>query len=207
MNLPNLDDLNNGYSSSKAQYLENQTVYSLVLQTINMSIRDEILRIRQVRNKSEFISLFQKNPEYLDELLKEILNLSEYPYKEYASWILVHLCKSSDLDIQKHYPDLIDVLFKTNDQTVLRNIVNCISMLKIQEYRESDLIDLLIHFIQDPKNKVALHVYSIYILIQFVQKYPELKSEISEIIAHNERGKSAAFQVARRNFDTRTKKI
>lgn len=165
-----------------------------------MDIRSEIVSIRQTRHKEEFIRLFEKHPSYLKPLLEEIFALSEYPYKEYASWILVHLSKSSQLNIQPYYNQLVDVIFKTHDQTVLRNVVNCLSVLEIETYRESELIDKLISFLQDPKNKVALHVYSIYLLIQFVKKYPELKSEIIEIINLNERGKTAAYKVAKRNF-------
>lgn len=170
-----------------------------------MNIREEIISIRQTRQKKEFIQFFEKNPDYLTPLLTEITELSPYPFKEYASWILVHLCKSSSLDIQPYYSDLVDVLFKTKDQTVLRNVVNCLSYLKIEDYRESELIDQLLSFIQEPNNKVALHVYSIYALIPFVRKYPELKSEVSEVIYMNERGKTAAYKVAKRNFQSELK--
>ena len=55
--------------------------------------------------------------------------------------------------------------------------------------------------LNDPKNKVALHVYSIYNLIHFVQKYPGLEAEIREVIMHNARGKTAAYKIAIRNFE------
>ena len=129
-----------------------------------------------------------------------IFNLEEYPYKEYASWILIHVSQSGEIELQHYYPRLVDVLFETNDQTVLRNVARSLHQLQITDYRESEFIDLLIGFIQNYENKVALQVYSIYLLQQFVKRYPELKEEIIEIIALHRPEKTAAYKVAERNF-------
>jgi len=95
---------------------------------------------------------------------------------------------------------LVDVLFETKNQAVLRSVTNCINQLQITDYRESDLIDLLLDFIKDYENKVAVQVYSIHVLRQFMRRYPELIPEVNEIIDFHSEGKSAAYQVARRRF-------
>lgn len=172
-----------------------------------MTIHERIDALRATHNREEYIRYYAENPKELGALVQVVLNLEPYPYKEYASWILTHLYKSYQLDLEYLYPSFVDLIFKTDNQTVLRNIVNCISYMQITDYRESELIDLLISYIQDPKNKVALHVYAIYVLIQFVQKYPELKSEIIEIIDINSEGKTAAYTIARRNFIKKTKDL
>lgn len=168
-------------------------------------IRELVLRIRYARQKESFADYFIKNPDQVDPLVNLIIEMEPYPLKEYASWILLHLAKSGKVRLQKYYPELVNVIFKTSDQSVLRNVVNCISLLEHSTYRESELIDLLISFIQNPKNKVALQVYSIYTLLRFVQLYPELKDEIRQIIELNAEGKSAAYQIALRNFLIQTK--
>lgn len=172
-----------------------------------MNIRSKILSIRRERDKSSFISYFKQHHGQLDLLISEISELSEYPYKEYASWILTHLARTGELNIQQYYTTIVDTILSTNDQTVLRNLVNTFTELELEDYRETELMDQLIQFLQDPKNKVALHVYSIYALIKFVKKYPELFQEIEAVIDHNQRGKSAAFHVARRNFYRELKNI
>ncbi len=168
-------------------------------------IRELVLQIRYARQKESFASYFMKNPGQVDPLVNLIFGLEPYPLKEYASWILVHLAKSGKIPLEKYYPELVDVIFKTNDQSVLRNVVNCIFLLEHSACRESELIDLLISFIQNPKNKVALQVYSIYTLLRFVQLYPELKEEIRQIIEINAEGKSVAYQIAVRKFLSQTK--
>ena len=165
-----------------------------------MDIKERVKEIRITRDKRNFVSHFSTHKADLDALIQLTLDLEEYPYKEYASWILIHLIKSKTVDLRYLYPSFVDLIFKTNNQTVLRNVVNCIDLLKITDYRESELIDKLIGFIQNYENKVALHVYSISILAQFCEKYPELIPEIMEIIDLNNEGKSAAYRFARRDF-------
>lgn len=172
-----------------------------------MEIKERIREIRIARDKQQFVTHFCNNQKDLDALVQLTLNLEEYPYKEYSSWILVHLCKSKTIDLQYLYPSFVDLIFITDNQSVLRNVVNCLCQMKITDYRESDLIDLLIKFIQDFDNKVALQVYSMFLLVQFVKKYPELKPEIIEVIEFNNRGKTAAYSSASRKFSRLTKNI
>lgn len=165
-----------------------------------MNIHEKILEIRTTFDKVAFVQYFNDRPEEFDELMQCIFNLEEYPYKEYASWILIHVSQSGKIDLQHYYPQLVDTLFTTDDQTVLRNVSRSMHQMKVTDYRESEFVDLLISFIQDHKNKVALQVYSMYLLVQFIQKYPELKDEITEIIALHRPGKTAAYRSAERNF-------
>lgn len=159
---------------------------------------------RWAMDRTKLLAPFQKDPEKLDDLVQIVLNLEEYPLKEYGSYALTHLQKQKT-DLTKYRKGFIDTLFRTDNQSVLRNLTNILSQQELTDYRESELIDLLIGFVQDPKNKVALHVYSIYILVRFVKIYPELKEEIAEIIQLNSEGKTAAWKIATRNFHQWTK--
>lgn len=165
-----------------------------------MDIREKILEIRTTWDKTAFVNYFIDRPKEFDELMNCIFNLEEYPYKEYASWTLIHIAQSGRVDLKPYYTRLVDILFKTKDQTVLRNVTRSLHEMQITDYRESEFIDLLISFIQDYDNKVALQVYSIYLLGQFVKRYPELKDEITEIVALHRSGKTASYHAAERNF-------
>lgn len=165
-----------------------------------MDIRRKILEIQTSRDKKEFIGYFSENNCQINTLLNLITRLENYPLKEYASWVLVHLIKSKQFDLEHHYNDLVDTLFKTDNQTVLRNVTCCISLLEKTKYRESELIDQCICFISNSENKVALQVYSIYTLIPFGQKYPILMKEIKEIIEIHAPGKTAAYRLAQKRF-------
>ena len=170
-------------------------------------IRDKILEAKEARDFVELRKYFDQHPEGIKLLVQVVVNEEEYPLKEYSSWILVHLCKSHAERVRPFYNQFVDHLFISKDQTVLRNVANIISHLKIQDYRESELIDVLISFIQEHSHKVALHVYSMQILALFVLKYPELKKEIVEILELHDKNKTPAYNSGKRNFLKKTKKI
>lgn len=171
------------------------------------AIREKILEAKAERDFVQLRTFFDKNPDGIQSLVKVVVDEEEYPLKEYGSWILVHLCKSHVSLVRPYYNQFVDHLFISEDQTVLRNVANIISHLKIQDYRESELIDQLIRFIQEHSHKVALHVYSMQILALFVLKYPELKKEIVEIIELHDKDKTPAFNAGKRNFLKKTRRI
>ena len=153
------------------------------------------------RDKVKYVKYFTSSPDKLEGMLQCIYRLDAYPYKEYSSWLLFHMLRSKEVDGVPLYNDLVDTLFKASDQSTLRNITNCINIIGIQEYKESELIDLLIGYIDDASNKVALQMYSIRVLMQFCDKYPELISEVREVIHLNSEGKTAAYKVGMRDFE------
>lgn len=164
-------------------------------------VREHILAFRWGRDKSHYINYYTSDPKRLNELVQCVYRLEEYPIKEYGSWMFMHILKSKKIDGAPFYNDLVDVVFKTTDQTVLRNVLCCLNEIGIQEYRESELFDRFLGFINDASNKVALQLYSIRWLMQICEKYPELSVEVSEVIHLNSEGKTAAYKVGMRDFD------
>ena len=140
--------------------------------------------------------LFTENHELREDLFQIIKNKTEYPYSEHASWILTHFTKAKPKLTQLKIKLLIDILFETDNQSVLRNVLNTLNHLELSDYRESELIDLLVNFILDKKNKVALHVYSIQLLTQFIKKYPDLKQEIDQVLTIQVENASPAYIAA-----------
>jgi hypothetical protein len=163
-------------------------------------VHEQILAFRWGKDKSAYVNYFVANPRMLNELAQCIYRLEEYPI-EYASWMFMHILKSKKVDGKPFYNEFVDTLFKTDNQSVLRNVSCCIFEIGIQEYRESELIDLFIGFIDDAKNKVALQMYSIRLLMEFCVKYPELIPEVREVIHLNSEGKTAAYKIGLRDFE------
>jgi hypothetical protein len=155
---------------------------------------------RWAMDKKHLLGPFLKDTKKIDALVQITNNLEEYPLKEYASYALTHLQKGG-IDLSSYRKKFIDTLFATNDQTVLRNVTNMLSHMELSPYKEFELLDLLLSFVSDPKNKVALHVYSIYILSKFAKKYPDLEHEIRTVIMNNSKDKTPAYRIAIRNFE------
>ena len=60
--------------------------------------------------------------------------------------------------------------------------------------------------IKEEENKVALQAYSMYCLVPFIHKYPELKEELTSLILLKINEKSPAYKIAFKTFLKRTKK-
>jgi len=172
-----------------------------------MDLRSKVLEIRNERNFPRFKNYFRANPKEIKYLVQLINEKEAYPIPEYASWILTHLAKGNPESIQLFYKRIVDELFINKNPSVRRNLIGVIDSLELTNYKESDFIDLLISFIQDFENKVAVQVYSIQVLTKFVHQYPELKEEILEIIVLHSENKSPAFSASMRKFLRKTKNI
>ena len=172
-----------------------------------MQIVDLVLSIKSNRNFFEHQNYFKKHPQQIVELIQLVENKEAYPVEEYASWILSHVVKTQRIEVQKYYNQLIDILFENNNQSSRRNILNTIRYLNITDYRESQFIDLLISYIEDYNTKVAAQVNAIYILASFVIIYPELKTEVLEIIDLHLEKKTSSYAAAKRKFISLTRKI
>lgn len=140
----------------------------------------EFIIERDFRKAAAFLA---EEPVLSEQILEQIEEKAAYPFAEHASWLWTHLAKDRPDFTQPFCPRLIDILFETRNESVLRNVLHCLLELGMTDYRESEFIDLLFGFLANKSHKVALHVYSIYYLLRFVQKYPELKGELEQYVA------------------------
>lgn len=172
-----------------------------------MDMKDRVLGVRSGVSFHTYQEYFEKNPHDIKELIHILLKEKSYPLPEYASWILVHLCKTQKSQILDFQDELIDFLFINKNESVRRNVLNIQKHIGITTYKESEFIDLLIAYIQNYDEKVAVQVYSMQLLVSFVKKYPELKVELLEIIELNSEKKTPAYYSAQRHFVKKTAKL
>lgn len=165
-----------------------------------MNVKETIAAKSKNRGFTELSDQFILYPQYIPELLDLALSDLKHPYPEYASWLLLHIVKKNPELIELYQPMLIDRILVSTNQSVLRNLVNITEILPLIEYKESEYLDRLLHFISDDSNKVALFVYSIYKLVQFTKKYPEIKYEIEGIISLKQEPLQPALRIGIRNY-------
>lgn len=168
-----------------------------------MTVKAYIQSLRYGQEKVDLTSFFIKNETHSKELIHLALSEEAYPMPEYASWKAVHVQKlKKDIWFPYHVP-IVDQILKTKNQTVLRNLLNLLQNHPISTYKEGELIDFLFQNIQNDDFKVAVHVYSIYLLFPFFKVYPELIKELEAILTlKTEKGKvQPALKIAIRNFE------
>lgn len=167
-----------------------------------------IQEFNQTRDFKRWTNFYLQNPKLINELVDVIVRKEKYPIAEYSSWLLTHIVKAKKEILYDFEKQFIEIIFnENNNQTVLRNCVNVLQFIPISNYKESELIDRYINFIQNSNNKVALHVYSMSNLLNMVNKYPEIKTEIVSIIETYYTERSPAYKFAVRSFLKNTKKI
>lgn len=147
-----------------------------------MNIKDIISENYKQRGFLKITSTVLENPELINELFKIILEETEYPYPEYSSWLLFNVFKKVPQYAKIHSNSIVDIILIINNAAVLRNMIASSILTILDEYREGELMDKLIFCLKDSKSKPALIVNSIYKLIQFTHKYPDIKYEILNII-------------------------
>lgn len=173
-----------------------------------MELKEVIHLFKPNRDFQIPLNFLTSNPNELKSLVEMIKTEKEYPYPEYASWILTHFVKIENSSVKPFQNELIDfILSPSSNQTLLRNVVNVLVQLKIDDYKESELLDRLMEFVKDGENKVALQVYSIQLFVQYIQKYPELKDELSSLVDLYAEGRTAAYHASVRDFHKKVKKI
>lgn len=148
-----------------------------------MNPKQRILSLQTDRNsRSALIDYFSKNKSTVEELITISTTKDVYPYQEYATWILSHVTKIKTQEVNAFQPQLIDAFLASDNQSCLRNICGVLKQLPIIDYKEGELLESLISHLKNESNKVALHVYSLYKLVQFAEKYHELTPEILQIM-------------------------
>lgn len=172
-----------------------------------MNVKETISARSKNRGFTGLADLFILRQELIPELVELAISDLEHPYPEYASWLIWHISKKKPKLIESFQPLFIDRILVTKNQSVLRNLVNITQMLPLIEYKEGEYLDKLIEFIRDDSNKPALFVYSLYKLIDFTKKYPEIKAEIEEIIKMKQIELKPSHIVSIRNYRLKTKDI
>jgi hypothetical protein len=172
-----------------------------------MDVLKYIAECRESMGGAQRVSAFLENQKYLEELARIACSDMKHPYPEYASWLLLNVCKKEKALIEPFLEQIIDRVLSTSNQSVLRNLTNILNFFPISKYREGELLDKLIQFIKNDSNKPALFVYSIYVLAKYTLKYPDIKSEILGIIENKQNALTPAIRIGIRNYHSLTKTI
>lgn len=167
----------------------------------NMNDLEYLNLFRDPSMRPMVLQYFLERKYGVETLIKYAASDESYPLPDYSSWVITHLVKNFPDNMKDHQPQLIDAFLQSENQTVLRNIAVGLILLPLIEHREGELYDALIKHLLNPDDKVALHVNCIYKLIQFAQKYPELKEEIlATVELRTAQNKQASLMAAGRKF-------
>lgn len=152
-----------------------------------------IVAFRNDRDIPKFVARSLVNEKTIPELIDFTMH-EKYPFPQYSSWILIHVTEKHLEKIQPYHHQLIDTFLMLKDPSAQRNIANCLIKMPFTSYREGELLDRLFDFLLDPNSKVALKVYAMYLIVDFIRIYPELEGELLAILEKNQELESPAYR-------------
>lgn len=162
-----------------------------------------ILENRKTRGFPNLSEVFLAESNKLPGLISLIGEEYEYPLPEYSSWLITHIAKKNSKILYPYLETLIDHLLNTKNESARRNVLGAICNLPLTDYEEGQLLNKLLEWISNPTTKPAIVMYSLEKLVQFCQKYPEIKVEVEAILNFLDPSEiSPAIRVAKRKFLT-----
>jgi hypothetical protein len=173
-----------------------------------MTVEEALINRFKEPKFTEWHRNFVSHPEQIPDLVELALGSKKAPLPAHASWLLIHLAKADWTLLASYEHAFIDHFLVSTNQSILRNLLVALLEFPLTDYRESDFLDSLITHVKNEVNKVALRVYCLYKLVQFVQQYPEIKQEVDAVIELiQEHPMSPAMKVGIRNFDQMCRKL
>jgi hypothetical protein len=173
-----------------------------------MTVEEALINRFKEPKFTEWHRNFVSHPEQIPDLVELALGSKKAPLPAHASWLLIHLAKADWTLLASYEHAFIDHFLVSTNQSILRNLLVALLEFPLTDYRESDFLDSLIKHVKNEENKVALRVYCLYKLVQFVQQYPEIKQEVDAVIEFiQEHPMSPAMKVGIRNFDQMCRKL
>lgn len=117
-----------------------------------------------------------------------------------ASWLVENIIIPKSSLHQRYAIQLCDALLKSENPAMRRNVAKTIAQSYIPEEREDELFDFSIRAIGNSNEAVAVKVHCVSIAFQITLRYPELATEIYELIKEQEPKNSVAFAACSRKY-------
>jgi hypothetical protein len=135
-----------------------------------------------------------KNQNRFDELFNLFLN-DDYRVVQRAAWPVSYCVEAHPAFIKKHFTKLISNLEKPGlHDAVKRNTVRLLHYVNIPEKFHGRVMDICFRFISSPAEAAAVKAFSITVLKNLVEQYPEILQELKLIIEERWDYETAAFK-------------
>jgi hypothetical protein len=159
-----------------------------------MNLRQTILKEHSKAQANKIITWIGSDQKRFDELFSLFLN-DEYRVVQRAAWPLSYCVINHPQLIRKHFSKLIKNLRKPKlGDAVKRNTVRLLQHIPIPEKFHGELMSVCFDYISDLQEKAAVKAFSLTILQNLCQQYPEIKDELKTVIEDRWDYETAAFR-------------
>ena len=159
-----------------------------------MNLRDTILKEHSRSQCDKIVHWVSGKQERFDELFNLFLH-DEYRVVQRAAWPVSFCVISSPSLIKKHWGSLIKNLQKPGiHDAVKRNTIRLLEDVPVPPKYQGAVMNICFHYLQSPKEAIAIKVFSMSVLANLAKQYPEIIPELKLMIADQLPHQTAAFR-------------
>lgn len=163
-----------------------------------MSPEEAITYLHKTRNMKAIYRLSLER-----KFVEDIVNFTQrtdYPFPEYSSWFLTHLAKDHPKRVFKFTEKIIDVWLESDNHAIHRNLLKTVTHIPFTNYRDGEMLDRILWFLNDSDTKVAVKLFCFNYLENFMEEFPELFHEVEQIINNHFENSTSAFKGRSQKF-------
>ncbi len=133
------------------------------------------------RNIDLVVQAVMEHPEEFDNLYQLIY--SDIPrIPNIAAWALEKCVEQNPAFLAPYIHEVIDFLPQIRYSGLRRSLTKSLTFCEIPEERLGELLDICLGWLQDPKIKTAVKIYSMQILLDIARKEPDIRFELIPVI-------------------------
>ncbi|TAH00309.1 MAG: hypothetical protein EAZ16_13820 [Sphingobacteriales bacterium] len=163
-------------------------------------IRDLLLAEHSKAQCNRIVKYVGTNQQRFDELFQLFLS-DEYRVVQRAAWPVSYAVIAHPALIQKHFTRLIKNLEKPGIHTaVKRNSIRLLQEIPVPKRYHGKLMDICFSYIATPAEAIAVKAFSLTVLQNLSDQYPEIIPEIKLLIEENYDRETPAFKSRAKQF-------
>ena len=158
-----------------------------------MDIKTALLQEHSKRQNQRIVDYVGNHPERFAELITLFWE-NEYRVTQRAAWTVSDCCQQHPELIMPYLPQFINNLRQADlHDAVKRNTLRVLQIIDIPEDLLGDAADVGFTLFGKKEEAIAIRVFAMTVLLQVVQKVPELKDELRYMIEEQMPYETPAF--------------
>ncbi len=159
-----------------------------------MNLRNQILKEHTKENCQKMVDWVGGNPGRFKELFDLFLD-DQYRVTQRAAQPVSHCLIAHPGLLKSNFEKLITNLQKPAiPDSIKRNTLRLLQSVCIPQKYEGTVMNICFNYVQSPKEAVAIKAYSLTILGNLAEKYPEISPEIKLLAEDQMSHQTAAFK-------------
>jgi hypothetical protein len=146
-----------------------------------MTLEELLSREQSRANTDQIVEIISQRPELFYDLWR-IFSLNKNPVSRRAAWVIDILTETNNLLQSSHLMAMISMLPSFKADGLKRHSLRMLERNNLPEAKMGELVSLCFQYLENPKESVAVKMFSLKILNKLAQNEPDICSEVIDII-------------------------